>query len=244
MYAEERQQAIATLVAQRGRMSVQRAGRAVRRHHRDRPARPLHAGADAAAPPRPRRRRRPAALTLLESALRERDQAAPEAEGADRSAAVDLLPAGRRHDPARRRDDDRTARQPAPAGPALHGVHPRGPVASALAGIRNIELHLLPGRVRRTTHAAVGAETVAAIARLRVDVAFLGTNGADRRHGCSTPDHAEAATKAAMVASANRTSSWPTTPSSARSPPSASRPSTRSTPSSPTRAHRLRHAPS
>ena len=65
-----------------------------------------------------------------------------------------------------------------------HGV----PIAARLAGQRQIDLRLLPGRVRRTTQAAVGADTVAALSQLRVDVAFLGTNGVTAEHGLTTPD--------------------------------------------------------
>ena len=50
----------------------------------------------------------------------------------------------------------------------------------------------------------LGVETVAALARVRAEVAFVGTNGITMEHGLSTPDHAEAATKAAIVASAQR----------------------------------------
>jgi DeoR family fructose operon transcriptional repressor len=73
------------------------------------------------------------------------------------------------------------------------------PVAARLAGNPQIELHLLPGRVRTTTQAAVGAETVRALADLRADIVFLGTNGITVDHGLSTPDRDEAATKRAMV---------------------------------------------
>ncbi len=38
---------------------------------------------------------------------------------------------------------------------------------------------------------------------LRVDIAFIGTNGISVRHGLSTPDSDEAAVKRAMIASAN-----------------------------------------
>ncbi|MGZ4536963.1 MAG: DeoR/GlpR family DNA-binding transcription regulator, partial [Nocardioidaceae bacterium] len=65
-------------------------------------------------------------------------------------------------------------------------------------------LHLLPGRVRTTTQAAVGEDTVAALQLLRTDVAFVGTNGLSLGHGLSTPDHSEAAAKRAMVACAQR----------------------------------------
>ena len=78
------------------------------------------------------------------------------------------------------------------------------PIAARLAGSPQIDLHLLPGRVRTTTQAAVGADTVAALGELRADVVFLGTNGITREHGLSTPDHDEAATKRAMVQGARQ----------------------------------------
>ena len=78
------------------------------------------------------------------------------------------------------------------------------PVAARLVNHPHLELHLLPGRVRATTQAAVGAETVAALDRVRADTVFLGTNAFSRDHGLSTPDSDEAATKRALVASARR----------------------------------------
>ena len=57
--------------------------------------------------------------------------------------------------------------------------------------------------MRGLTQATVGAPTVEALRDLRVDVAFLGTNGFSVSHGFSTPDPSEAAVKRAMVASAN-----------------------------------------
>ena len=78
------------------------------------------------------------------------------------------------------------------------------PVAARLIGQSQVELHLLPGRVRATTQAAVGADTVAALGRVRADTAFLGTNALSSGHGLSTPDSDEAATKAALVACARR----------------------------------------
>ena len=41
------------------------------------------------------------------------------------------------------------------------------------------------------------------LASLRVDIAFVGTNGISVRHGLSTPDPDEAAVKRAMVSCAN-----------------------------------------
>src|SRR6478609_2150796 len=84
------------------------------------------------------------------------------------------------------------------------GAVPATALAARLAGSPQVELHLLPGRVRSTTQAAVGAETVEAVHRLRTDVAFVGTNALSIDHGLSTPDHEEAATKRAMVSSARR----------------------------------------
>ena len=79
------------------------------------------------------------------------------------------------------------------------------PVAAQLAaGNAGTQVHLLGGRVRGITQATVGGETVAALGRLRCDVAFIGTNGVTIRHGFSTPDPDEAAVKEAMVASARR----------------------------------------
>jgi DeoR family fructose operon transcriptional repressor len=64
-------------------------------------------------------------------------------------------------------------------------------------------LQLLGGRVRGLTQAAVGEHALAVLSTLRVDVAFMGTNGITVRHGLSTPDSDEAAIKRAMVSAAN-----------------------------------------
>ena len=78
------------------------------------------------------------------------------------------------------------------------------PVAPALASRRELEVHLLGGRVRGRTMAAVGGRTVRALADLRVDVAFVATNGLSATRGLSTHDTAEAETKDAMIAVADR----------------------------------------
>ncbi|KZE91116.1 DeoR/GlpR family DNA-binding transcription regulator [Microbacterium sp. TNHR37B] len=75
--------------------------------------------------------------------------------------------------------------------------------AHLLAGSA-VGLTAIGGRVRGLTAAAVGAQTVEAIARLRPDVAFVGTNGVSPAFGLSTPDPDEAAVKRAIVASARR----------------------------------------
>lgn len=79
------------------------------------------------------------------------------------------------------------------------------PIIAASAAARcDGGVELSGGKVRAVTQSCVGATTVAWFQRLRVDVAFLGTNGLSLEHGLSTPDVEEAAVKAAMVRSARR----------------------------------------
>ncbi len=77
-------------------------------------------------------------------------------------------------------------------------------IASQLAIRQRGEVQLLGGRVRGLTQATVGGDTVDAIRRIRVDVAFLGTNGLTLSHGLSTPDPDEAAVKRAMASAARK----------------------------------------
>jgi DeoR family fructose operon transcriptional repressor len=204
VYAEERQQAIADLVAAKGRLSVNALAaeyavttETVRRDlsalERAGILRRVHGGAVPAA-----------ALSGLEPKVGERDLA--HADEKDRIArrAVSLLPptggsvlldAG-----------TTTARlaMMIPRDLQLTVVTNAVPIAARLAGSPNVSLHLLPGRVRSTTHAAVGEDTVTAIDQLRPEVAFVGTNGLSCGHGLSTPDYEEAAAKRAMVRSAHK----------------------------------------
>jgi DeoR family fructose operon transcriptional repressor len=204
MYAEERQQAIAQLVTRRGRLSVSELAdqydvttETVRRDlsalERMGLVRRVHGGA---VPTN--------SLTAIESALAERDTANTAEKDRIAKAAMALLPppgstvlvdAG-----------STTSRLAAflPHDHPLTIVTHAVPVAARLAGLSQIELHLLPGRVRSTTQAAVGPETVAALDGLRADLAFIGTNGISVRHGLSTPDRDEAAAKRAMVSSARQ----------------------------------------
>ncbi|MET9802566.1 DeoR/GlpR family DNA-binding transcription regulator [Streptomyces sp. NPDC006368] len=78
------------------------------------------------------------------------------------------------------------------------------PVAARLADHPGITLHLVGGRVRHSTRAAVDAWALHAYAQIRADVAFLGTNGFSTAYGLTTPDLAEAAVKQAVVAAARR----------------------------------------
>lgn len=204
MYAEERQQAIAQLVTEHGRLSVtaiaaqfdvttETARRDLSVLERMGLVRRVHGGAVPAS-----------SLAVIESGLGERDQANTAQKELVAKAALEQLPppggtvlldAGStiaRFASLLPRDHRLTV--------ITHAV----PIAARLAVHPQIELHLLPGRVRTTTQAAVGADTVAALHHLRVDVAFLGTNGITVEHGLSTPDHDEAAAKRAMVSAARR----------------------------------------
>lgn len=201
MYAEERQQAIARLVNARGRMSVNQLAReydvtteTVRRDlsslERMGLVRRVHGGVVP-----------PSSLSLIESGIRERDQVNTDTKERIARAAVERLPA--EGGTVLLDAGSTTVRLATLLPPELeltvitHAV----PIAARLAGLRHIDLRLLPGRVRRTTQAAVGAETVEALSHLRVDVSFVGTNGITAEHGLTTPDPDEAAVKRALVES-------------------------------------------
>ncbi|SDQ19118.1 DeoR/GlpR family DNA-binding transcription regulator [Quadrisphaera sp. DSM 44207] len=203
MYAAERQEAIAGLVRSRGRVAVSDVAvsfgvttETVRRDlgllERTGLVRRVHGGAVATS-----------ALSVLEPGVLERESTAAEAKERIAARAVELVPprgsvlldAG-----------TTTARLAGllPTDRDLLVVTNAVPVAARLAGARGVRLHLLGGRVRGRTQAAVGEEALRALADLRVDVAFVGTNALSLRFGLSTPDHDEAAVKRAAVAAAQR----------------------------------------
>jgi DeoR family fructose operon transcriptional repressor len=205
VYAEERQQAMAQAITQHGRVSVadlaEQFSVTTETVRRDLSAlerigliRRVHGGAVPAS-----------TLAVIESGLTERDLANTAAKDLIAAAAVSLLPppgsmvvidAG-----------STTARLAAllPRDHRLTVVTHAVPVAARLAGLPQIDLFLLPGKVRPTTQAAVGADTVAALSDLRADVSFVATNGLSTTHGLTTPDREEAATKRAIVAAGRRT---------------------------------------
>ncbi|MET8580959.1 DeoR/GlpR family DNA-binding transcription regulator [Streptomyces collinus] len=78
------------------------------------------------------------------------------------------------------------------------------PIAARLADHPGIQLHLVGGRVRHRTRAAVDAWALRAYAEIRADVAFVAANGFSVEHGLTTPDLAEAAVKRAAVSAARR----------------------------------------
>jgi DeoR family fructose operon transcriptional repressor len=204
MYAEERQQAMVRAVSAVGRLSVAELAQqydvtteTVRRDlsvlERAGLLRRVHGGAVPAG-----------ALHSVESALSERDAAQSAEKDRIGRAALALLPP---EGASVLIDAGSTTERLAAILPATHRLtvftH-SVPIAARLVTHPAVELHVLPGRVRPATHAAVGPATVAAINELRVDVAFVGANGVTATHGLSTPDPEEAATKQALVAAGQR----------------------------------------
>lgn len=203
MYAEERQQAIASLVLSKGRASVAELAEAyevttetVRRDlavlDKAGLVRRVHGGA---VPAR--------ALHLVESGVGERESTRTHHKDAIAAAAEEFFPisggsvlldAG-----------TTTARIAAhlPANRELVVVTNSVPIAARLAGMPSVSLQLLGGRVRGLTQATVGEQALRVLDTLRVDMAFIGTNAISVRHGLSTPDSDEAAVKRAMVRCAN-----------------------------------------
>ncbi|MGW0778726.1 DeoR/GlpR family DNA-binding transcription regulator [Streptomyces sp. NPDC002835] len=91
-----------------------------------------------------------------------------------------------------------------PVDSALTVVTHALPVAARLADHPGIALHLVGGRVRHRTRAAVDAWALRAYAEIKADVVFLATNGFSLDGGLTTPDLAEAAVKRAVVGAARR----------------------------------------
>lgn len=202
MYAEERHHAIATLVDQRGRVSVTELAdlydvttETVRRDlavlERMGLVRRVHGGAVPAT-----------ALTAREPATGERESTRTDEKDRIAKAALDHVPgaggsvvldAG-----------TTTGRLAAllPTDIELTVVTNSVPIAARVSTLGGVRLHLLGGRVRGLTQAAVGDDTLRMLGVLRADVAFIGTNALSVGHGLSTPDSEEAAVKRAMLDSA------------------------------------------
>jgi DeoR family fructose operon transcriptional repressor len=77
-------------------------------------------------------------------------------------------------------------------------------IALTLATRPRLTVHTLGGRVRSRTFAEVDNWAVRALSEIRVDVAFLGTNGLTVDHGLRTPDESEATVKRLMLKAARR----------------------------------------
>lgn len=91
-----------------------------------------------------------------------------------------------------------------PADASLTVVTHALPLAGRLADHPGITLHLVGGRVRHRTRAAVDEWALRSYAEIKADVLFLATNGFSVDHGLTTPDLAEAAVKRAAIRAARR----------------------------------------
>ena len=81
-----------------------------------------------------------------------------------------------------------------------HALH----IAAKLADTDGIGLELVGGRIRKLTWAATGARASQHYEQLRPDIAFVGCNGIHAQFGLSTPDPIEAVVKTAIVRGARR----------------------------------------
>lgn len=204
MYAPERRKALLEIARVEGRVSVAEAAarfqvttETIRRDlealDRANTLRRVHGGAVPVE-----------SLDLGDIALAERDQAAVEEKDRIAHRAVEMLP------------ESATATLILDAGSTtarMAALLPTGrwtvytnslPIATLLSARGDVDVHLLGGRVRGVTQAAVGHATVAALADIRADFSFVGTNGVSVDFGLSTPDADEAAVKAQMVESGRR----------------------------------------
>ena len=204
MYAEERQQAIATLVTEQGRVAVTEVAEqfgvtseTVRRDldvlERTGLVRRVHGGAVPVG-----------ALALVEPGLVERHATRSEQKHKIAIAALDLLPRAGGSILLDGGTSTAALVELLPADRRLLAVTHCVPIAGRLSVAAGITLHLLGGRVRGVTQCAVGETTVRTLDELRVDVAFLGANGITADHGFTTPDEAEASVKRAMVRAGQR----------------------------------------
>ncbi|MGY1856431.1 DeoR/GlpR family DNA-binding transcription regulator [Modestobacter sp. SYSU DS0290] len=204
MYAEERQQAIAGLVTQRGRVAVTAVAEhfgvtteTVRRDlavlERAGMLRRVHGGAVPVG-----------ALAVVEPGLGERRSTRTDAKRRIATAALSLLPPANGSAILDGGSSTAALAELLPPDRALVVATNSVPIAARLAAAPAVTLHVLGGRVRGITQSAVGESTVGALTDLRADVVFLGTNGISAGHGFSTPDEAEAAVKRAMTRAAQR----------------------------------------
>ncbi|MBT2515392.1 DeoR/GlpR family DNA-binding transcription regulator [Arthrobacter sp. ISL-30] len=214
MFAEERQQLIAELVSDRGRVSVtelaDRFSITTETVRRDLAAletagslRRVHGGAV------PTDRLSTREESILERTIQRQPEKVRIAEAAaamipDGGAGSILLDGGSTTEAVADLLAQKASRNGAMPSQELLVITNAIPIAGKLASKAGIALQLLGGRIRGLTQAAVGQSTVEAAYRLRPDIAFIGANGIHPNFGLSTPDPEEAAVKAAFVQSARR----------------------------------------
>ncbi|MFG3229259.1 DeoR/GlpR family DNA-binding transcription regulator [Kitasatospora sp. NPDC048194] len=202
MYAPERQQEILRLAQKRGRVDVPTLAEdfgvtqeTIRRDlttlvqagllHR------VHGGA------------LPAGALHLEPGLAERDSTAAAEKERIAKAALALLPTEGTVLLDAGTTVSRLAAQ-LPVESALTVVTNALPVAARLVDHPSLTLHLIGGRLRHRTHAAVDSWALRDLADINPDVAVVATNGFSAEDGLTTPDLAEAAVKRAMLTGARR----------------------------------------
>ena len=204
MYAEERQHEIVTRAPELGRVSVaDLAARydvtpeTIRRDLDALAARGLVSRVHGGAVPADK-------LLLGEPSVTAREVSSPEEKLAIAQKAIELLP--RREGLTLLLDAGTTTARVGALLPSWVGqvITNSVPAAGQLSARGGREVWLLGGQVRGVTQAVVGPSAVETLARVRVDVALLGTNGFSVDHGFSTPDPSEAAVKRAMVACARQ----------------------------------------
>ena len=207
MYATERQQRIAGIVIDEGRVSVTGlsalfgvAQETIRRDldqlQADGVLLRVHGGAV------------PASRTSsAEQSLAAREATATEAKERIAAAAIDLIPRGLGG--AVHIDAGTTAARAArllavreDGNASLTLITNSITTAAALSHLSAPAVRVIGGRLRALTAAAVGAGAIEQITGLRPDVAIIGTNAVHADFGLSTPDEAEAEVKRAAVSSA------------------------------------------
>jgi DeoR family fructose operon transcriptional repressor len=77
-------------------------------------------------------------------------------------------------------------------------------IAMSLADRSNLTIWMLGGRVRQRTLAVVDEWATRLLENVRVDVAFMATNGVSIERGLTTPDPSEAQVKRSMMTAARR----------------------------------------
>jgi DeoR family transcriptional regulator, fructose operon transcriptional repressor len=203
MYPEERQQAMALLVGERGRLSVtataERFGVTTETVRRDLAVleragmlRRVHGGAVPVN-----------AVALVELGLGERTGRLAEQKAKIAAAALDLLPGMNGSIIIDGGTTTAALAELLPTDRRLLTVTNAVPTAARLANTPGISVHMLGGRIRGVTQCTVGDTAVRKLSDLRVDVAFMGTNGITAT-GFSTPDEEEALVKKAMVGAGQR----------------------------------------
>lgn len=211
MYAEERQDRVERLVAETGRVSVVDLARefdvtseTVRRDLAQLEMRGVlrrvHGGAVAAS-----------MASRLEESVPSRLGRNADAKERIAAAAMTLIPASFSGSIAidagtttGRLAENLARWRPAAAHQALVVITNSVRIALTVAENPEIEVNLLGGRLRAITSAAVGSTTLAQLARLRPDIAFIGANGVHAEFGLSTPDEEESAVKTALTLGARR----------------------------------------